>query len=221
MADDISGAEASDALKTLGNYIRAQVKYDGKEEVEDLRGDLEGVGEAAEKSEAKMARASMTSYRSAMNYRILAMSTMSAVSSIAMLAGANEQTVKTLQAVNAILMVTISLYTILAIVTGGGSMAAGGGIRAGAMGMRGIGQMAGSLVGMRSMHQGGYGSDKLAVIQSNERVIPSYRIMTNYGGNISIGTMVLTGGSGKDLARDFTEQLESYKQRGTISPEWT
>jgi hypothetical protein len=207
-----------DSAKAMGIYIRARLSYDGYKDAEDLKQDLDDIGEKAGNTEKDMARASMASYRTAMNYRILAMSTMSAVTSLAMLAGANQQQVKVLQAVNAILMITITLYTILAIVSGGGSMAAGGGIRAGAMGMKGIAGLFGAMGGI--MHQGGYGSDKLALIQSNERVIPSNRIMTNYGGNISIGTMVLQGGSGKDLARDFTEQLESYKQRGTMGPEW-
>jgi hypothetical protein len=191
--------------------------YEGYEDAEKLKDDLKETGEQADKTTTQLTHSGQSAYRTGMQYRMLAMSTMSAVTSIAMLAGASKEQMKALQVLNAVIGITITLWTILDIVSGGGAMAGGAGIKAASRAMQGI---SGGARVMSTMHQGGYGSDQLAMIQSNERVVPSYRIMTNYGGNISIGTMVLQGGSGKDLARDFTEQLESYKQRGVMTPDW-
>jgi uncharacterized membrane protein YtjA (UPF0391 family) len=187
--------------------------------MEKAKDDTRQLGETTEDTDKKLQRAHMAQYRTAMNYRMLAMSATSVVMGFAQLSGASQEQMKVLMALNTILQVTIMLWTALDIVSGGAAMGVGG-IRAASMGMRGMGQLLGMGGGGRRYHQGGYGQDQLAMIQSNERVIPSYKVMTNYGGNISIGTMVLSGGTGKDLARDFTEQLESFKQRGATNPEW-
>ncbi len=219
MADEDGGIPEGvmGSSKMMGMYIRARVSYEGYEDAQELTKDIEDVGKASERTQAQMDAAGRSSMRQSMQYRMLGMSAIGAAGSFAQMAGASREQMQVFQMLNAILMVTITLYTILDIVSGGASMAAGGGLKAGAGLLKGMGGLARA----STMHQGGYGSDQLAVIQSNERVVPSYRIMTNYGGNINIGTMVLTGGSGKDLARDFTEQLESFKQRGSQNPEWS
>lgn len=199
----------------MGIYIRAQATYEGGENIAQAIADTDKL-QTAQKEEMKVANAAgKETLKAGSGYRMLAMSAMSAVTGLAMAAGANKEVIQVLQAVNAILSVAIMMWTVYNIVSGGSAFMAGGAGRALGKAMSGIGRSA------RIDHHGGYGQDQLAMINSNERVVPSYRIMTNYGGNISIGNLVIQGGTGDALARDFTEQLESYKQRNAVSPEWS
>lgn len=125
--------------------------------------------------------------------------------------GATREQIKAYQTFHAVASALLTILVALRVAmmfVPGGQVAGAGGIR-----------QAGMLMGM-FMHQGGYGSDRMQVIQSGERVVPAHQVANNYGGNITIQNLNVSGGGGKELARDFTQQLESDIQRGVKPPAW-
>jgi len=189
-------------VETAGIEWLIATRYVGQAEAEQAYADMQKAYDANKQQQ-------MAEQQSMRTTKMLAMSVMSLGMSYASMAGATREQTQALQAFALVLQTVITLMLIAEAI----SMFSGAGA------IKGVGGLAArAAIGM--FHQGGYGTDRLAVIRSDERVIPSHQVFQS-SSSVNIQSVhVHSSGDGRSFARQFTEELESMKVSGTRPPNW-
>jgi hypothetical protein len=182
-------------LEETGVVFHIQWISEGQEQAESAKQAIDGMTDSQKRHEITMREGLMATRHFVSGVMAL---TMVALENT----GATKEQIKMFQALHTVVMAVITIMMALRVV-----MAAtpGVGVATSAMGM--------------FMHEGGYGYNRMQVIDTRERVIPAHQVSNNYGGSINIEHVSIQGGSGPQMWNQLTEELESQVQRGWRPPD--
>jgi hypothetical protein len=189
------------AEEEFGAVFRIRWDVEGEDQIRGLGGQLDGATEEVKKYNISARQAVLVTSH-------FIHGTMALAGAIIANSGATREQIKQYQILQAVVSAVLSIVVALRIAM---SFAPGGGVTGGAG--------AASLLNILQ-HEGGYGSNRMQIIQSGERVVPAHRVTNNYGGGVTIQNLNISGSGGRELARNFTQELESQVQRGVLPSEW-